>query len=850
MYKRRLFEQSNAPEPFTENELYEKSTNQKTGLDTVTSICRSLRMSDVLLHIKSIGIDYATHSAFTQCNRHPCNCIRSGGVVSIAKHLGECCGNTKVSRWMKNDVTPLIPPSSGQSMQMMTDVGSWPPLTRSYNHLMHAYASAEWRMLAPTRIMPAGAHSVIWHVTTEYLPSIMVRTPQFSLPTTVRQRMTQSRGEIALYGIAAELDSNFMETTEGMIHFMHILEQLAMAGDQCKNLSTALSITQTARSNFHCIGTPDARLPTLYQASKDLQRGFGIVQRNQPNTWQSLIFWHKDKLRYQRGDYMNSEFSFVMPNQITTHVRVLNKSATNYAWAGPAGPAMYGEANHLGLFSIAGMRVFSMQEFTLPQNSFYQPLESYLEFGEYVPMFNDTVPGERYISRNRDRQVFTSNGFQKVDFGWALEHCQIFDVDNKGETPFRKPTNSDNKTASNNIFPWINENGKLTVPHVIGELIWKDGNTEYGVTSQFVDDAVKDIGRLVNSKEFTTEFVTDALSMLESNSITHDSAYVGKATANLQSHYNPIIKQYTDKYDNIKDDDKATVEAKTKAKAAKEDAEAKAKAAETTILTRLLYTAIKCTKENMIILHRLGIRPPIDLILANPHKLVRAMDIVGLVPGAVESVEKAGAVWIADNINEKRQIVVKKSFGNIVLRPQDITCTRAALITAYRGGDTTDPLKPDGYEPVDYRVNGSMVIIAVPVGWGVSAPCVVPEVLYLAKDSSQLQGTYTIESDFVQKYSYPSAEVYEEIFHWVHDQRARPGGRAERIMYGLDPPDVNLACRMATHIKRAADGHFTRWVKGDGYWGMDATYYGAENHRYSDNFGTAEYGTYTLESSN
>lgn len=814
MFKRNLTDTPAPAEPFTERELYAKSMDRKTGLETVTCLCKTINIIDALMHIDSCNLDFATHSSAVGKNKKACKCVKSGGVVSIAQHLGECCLGIKPKNWMRTDigtVGPLVPPSAGQSMQMMTDIGSWPPLTRSYNHLMHAYATAEWRMLAPTRLMSPGAHSVIWHVTTEYMPSIMVRTPQFSLPTMVRQRMTQVRGEVALYGVAAELDSNFLETRDGMIHFMHILEQLAMAGDQCKNLSTAISIVQTARANFHCLGTPDARLPTLEQSSRDLQRGFGIVQRNQPNTWQSLIFWHKDKLRFQRGDYMNNEFSFVMPNQITTHVRVLNKEATSYAWAGPAGPAMYGETSHLGLFSIAGMRVFSMREFTLPQNSFYQPLEAYIEFGEYVPMFDETMDGARYNYSSRDRQVFTHRGFQKVEFGWALENCQLWDEDGAFRDPSQLRPND--CSEGKNWFPWVpstptDPDTVLRKPEKFGELKWTDpsNKTEYGVTDAFATNAAMDMLEVVKKRTLSPWTI-----------------------ANLNDFLRPLIAENYE----AKDDSGNTL------------------ASGTVLLVghcKAAYLQIPCNKSCMVNLHRAGVRPPINLILANPHKMARAMDIVGIIPGAIESAEKAGAVWIADNINEKRQIVVKKSFGNIVLRAQDITCTRAALITAYRGGDTVEPLSPENYNPIDFGMKGSMVIIAVPAGWGISAPSTVPEVLYLAKDATYLRMDHSVEANFYQKYSYPSAGAYETIYRWIGNQFARPDIRAERQMYGMDPPPINLACRMATHIKRSADGHFTRWVKGNGYWGMDATYYGAENHRYSDNFGKAEYGDYILES--
>jgi hypothetical protein len=233
------------------------------------------------------------------------------------------------------------------------------------------------------------------------------------------------------------------------------------------------------------------------------------------------------------------------------------------------------------------------------------------------------------------------------------------------------------------------------------------------------------------------------------------------------------------------------------------------------------YSKVRFSAPALKKLHSIGVRVPINIVFARPHKQYITSDVALMVRGKVAvRLDRAGLAAIVTNQDRTHSIITEKYMGTALVAPKNIVFARNAVVIAGRGGEGIDPIDPTPgkYDPMNYNFGGSAIYIPVPMSWRGSQ---VPDNLNLQGDITGTMGRYYAEGG---SNGYPSSDVIDFIY-----QLKEKSASGERILDGFGgvegiafPP--NMVCRMEPFYKCDAAGLGAYFISGNGFWKSESAY--------------------------
>jgi hypothetical protein len=722
--------------------------------------------------------DYETQKAKRKaCGAHnqtpiPCSC-KTVGKFNIGKHAVTCRHAVDGFNWLYGNAVPTtIPSSTGWSGGGFINQTTWPALTVSLSHIRQALEGINlWKELVNSRVISKDLNDSARKIIVRFDPGAALRMPAFSNPILVSQSVRETSGEISLHGVAAELDETFLDTQAGAAFLQNVLVQMANHITTTQDFNLAMDHVLTARAN--CEIHPELRRRhSIDNYHDDLASTFAMFQRTDPTAFGQVERYMMRKLDdYNSGASTTKDnVAMIIPSLSSDLLLRANSNVVANAWAGYAGPRAHKSGDYLGKTFINDREVYQVFGFKFPGSDgpvTVNPLEYRLTVGEYATMIDRTPPNKRFVKRNMDREIPTSNGYVEVTLVNAIENCPA--IIKAGQAPVGHGPQFTGSSGEGYFgYQYDNNSGMPSTPKDVkpattfGHLFYVEGGIKYGVAYDGFGEAVKD-----DIDWVTTNARGESIPPLNFKDVNGRDITVVFPT----------------------DFDK--------------------------------YCKLPFIKETCIYLVKHGVRLPFGFILAQAHQHVTALDAVAAVKQQVtEALSKPGNIIIGVSDTGKRQINAQAKLGSIIIDSRNCAAARAIEITSCVSGFGVSPVIPERYQPNSMGDNyGDMFYLMVPYGWK-NVPRNLSLLPYFDKLGSRF---YDMEqSDYQRMHGYPSNVLYDAIYGFT-TKKLGFNDRRQTIGIVQAPWPTNAILREMTYHCPDKDGIYSLIVAGNGYWRRDGS---------------------------
>jgi hypothetical protein len=629
-------------------------------------------------------------------------------------------------------------------------------------HIRTSRASALWQYLVPIVELTHNVPNVVQWTVIEFDPSLARETPEMGLPTLVSARAITDRATLKLYKIAGKIGMDFLLSEMGMRHWLETLKSIADGINAAGDLASAMSIVAAEEAYVRTQRQSNSMFkPTINYLYDYMASTFACLQNPNSNVFSMLMASLKETLNLKHAA-MGPEDEYVL---LLTPPAVLGLLLDNKEATTYNTAGQDGpdrlKQQTISEVTLYGTKIFSIPPFTMPGNMQLQVLATPYEVGEFETWFDETPLDSPYDPMERNRAIYTKKA------RWLPISFE---------------------EALNNCAMWATD-GTIRTPSkdLTGDNSPTDLHATFPITKGG-KTAITLIGNIPGVKESAyQEAVVN--SVLASKKVTA-AATATEALTKLEADFTGLTLEGSGEL-KIKD----------------------------------LYNKIPFNRANLIKLHKLGIRVPLNIIGVRPHQKGYGHSGYLMLPQKVtKCFRKPGSAIVQDDIEHSiHNVSCNYTFGTAVVGSKNIATAPCVWVTQTDYGFNATPITKESYKPEELTdVGGDIIYLAVPPTFKRSD---IPRNLLLPGVITPSLGSIFVEPEDIFEHAYPGYEYYDDLFGWTMKKCGEPYRRSTREPYrNIDFP-VNVVCREACYkLYNPKTRVFNRVRSGNGYWKQTGTY--------------------------
>lgn len=257
--------------------------------------------------------------------------------------------------------------------------------------------------------------------------------PHLGVVRFVKSNRISGRSTMARYGIGIFLEHGFMNTQEGMLHYVMNIRQLLAAvleGMQLEALQALVNVGsyELALSRKIHPSNTSALAKTFNNVMKRDLFAWGCLQQNN-NAW-ALLNKKIDEIVIECYQNNNPFTHYITSTKVDAFLHQIPYDQVTASIYGPDAQRKVRDGVQDFRVDEFNNKIFSSRPFIVEDNP-VDPFERTVQIGEYIRCFNHIREQmENYKSSSRTQMIYDENAdtFAKVTLRQKIDNCHRFDV--------------------------------------------------------------------------------------------------------------------------------------------------------------------------------------------------------------------------------------------------------------------------------------------------------------------------------------------------------------------------------------------------------------------------------------
>jgi hypothetical protein len=486
---------------------YKKTPMRKSTYDASEFLETSTSSSSTSGGVSKRGYEEIGQGAAARCAKNQklsedapfeVDCTCGSFQEHCVKHYNKSAVNV-----MKHSFSNIDPTSL--DITSLTEQSNYTGLIATIEHFTDAGVGALYDDLVPVIHRTPDSALSVNIISTTYLPTASTPIAQGAMPGVVQSTIETRNTVLRLVGLAAKMPLNALTTTRGTQMWFQMMLQVSKGFALTERYGAILALAGCWRYSHQNPMAIKHKI-SLDEYHDQLARNWARLQNCNQNAYACLV-GDLDQILLNQNAQDGQRVMLCSPHVQRVLTRE-NHVSTRYDVSGPAGPAaLWGD--NPSVCEISGHITYVTPMFRFPQNVQTHPLVHYAEIGEYT---TSLLPTAAYASCERDINVFTDSGWERVTFDEMIEQLPFWSKigsGNEGDDDhcvLESPQSIRNEEALQCAFPYLDYDGHgIRGPTTVTEMLkWTTDRFTKPATANEAT-MIPDFNKIPSNTSFTKE---------------------------------------------------------------------------------------------------------------------------------------------------------------------------------------------------------------------------------------------------------------------------------------------------------------------------------------------------------